>query len=190
MSDMIDIVLCGRGGQGILFATTVIEKTAMRKSMDVIGSETHGMAQRGGSGISHLRIGKSGSPTVPHGEADVLFSLDNNETARNIGFLKRGGACFTNAKGRSALHKAVLEYAAAAGASLFTLDADAIALEIGAQQSVNVAVLGLLPLKPELGFSRDVLIDAVKNTGPEKIRAKNVEVLLAAFEQALRENPV
>ncbi len=54
----VNIVLCGLGGQGILFMTKVIAQAALDKGYQVLGAETHGMAQRGGSVISHLRLGE------------------------------------------------------------------------------------------------------------------------------------
>ena len=65
--DTVNIVLCGLGGQGILFVTKVMAQTALNKGFDVMGAETHGMAQRGGSVISHLRIGRNQSSLVRTG---------------------------------------------------------------------------------------------------------------------------
>jgi len=72
-------VIVGIGGQGILFSSRVLGHIAMSKGETVIGSEVHGMAQRGGSVISHFKIGDYSSPLVKAGEADTLLAFDQNE---------------------------------------------------------------------------------------------------------------
>ena len=85
----INFVLSGLGGQGILFMTKIIAKTALRKGFSVMGAETHGMAQRGGSVISHLRLGNVNSSLVKPGSAQFLLSLEENEAYRNLPFLAK-----------------------------------------------------------------------------------------------------
>ncbi|MBW1888117.1 MAG: 2-oxoacid:acceptor oxidoreductase family protein, partial [Deltaproteobacteria bacterium] len=74
--DTVNIALCGLGGQGILFMTRVLAQAALDKGFNVMGAETHGMAQRGGSVISHLRLGDIESSLVMAGSARFLLSLD------------------------------------------------------------------------------------------------------------------
>jgi indolepyruvate ferredoxin oxidoreductase beta subunit len=92
----LKLILSGIGGQGVLFATSVFSETALSLGYDVLGSETHGMSQRGGSVISHLKIGAYESPLVRQGTADVLLAFDEDEAYRTLGFLTRGGLCFVN----------------------------------------------------------------------------------------------
>ncbi|MBW1920143.1 MAG: 2-oxoacid:acceptor oxidoreductase family protein, partial [Deltaproteobacteria bacterium] len=77
--DSVDIVLCGLGGQGILFMTRVIAQAALDKGLNIMGAETHGMAQRGGSVVSHLRLGQAQGSLVRTGSAHFLLGLDENE---------------------------------------------------------------------------------------------------------------
>ncbi|MBM4328696.1 MAG: indolepyruvate ferredoxin oxidoreductase, partial [Deltaproteobacteria bacterium] len=81
---MLEMILCGRGGQGIVFLTRMIGQILIAKGLDVLSSETHGMAVRGGSINSHLRVGPFHSPLVRESHADMLVSLDPGETANNI----------------------------------------------------------------------------------------------------------
>jgi hypothetical protein len=69
----IDILLCGLGGQGILFMTKLLARTAMDKGLNVMGAETHGMAQRGGSVVSHLRLGETEGSLVRAGTSFYLW---------------------------------------------------------------------------------------------------------------------
>ena len=92
MSDKItNILLVGVGGQGILLAAEILSETCMLAGFDVKKSEIHGMSQRGGSVVSHVRFGKQVfSPIVPEGEGDILFGFELMESYRSLGLLKPG----------------------------------------------------------------------------------------------------
>ena len=88
----INILFCGRGGQGVLTAAEVCGWAALLAGFHVKKSEVHGMAQRGGSVESHLRFGTIVySPLIPKGEADCLVSFDQGEHDRLQPFLKKNG---------------------------------------------------------------------------------------------------
>jgi indolepyruvate ferredoxin oxidoreductase beta subunit len=172
----VNIVLGGRGGQGILFSTTVLERAAVNAGVDVIGSETHGMAQRGGSVVSHLKVGKAHGPLVASGEADILVSLDKTEAYRNLHFLRSGGTCFSSVTEGDEIDPKVASYLEETGIRLFHLDADSIARSLGSPQAANVALLGLLASWPDSPFSEAELTASLKNSGAERFREKNLEV--------------
>ena len=78
--DRFDILIVGVGGQGVLLASEIISEIAMNAGLDVKKSEVHGMAQRGGVVSSHVRIGpKVYSPTIQHGQADILIAFEQAE---------------------------------------------------------------------------------------------------------------
>lgn len=106
----VNVVLCGLGGQGILFMTRILALTAMVQGHRVLGAETHGMAQRGGSVVSHLRIGEAESSLVRAGTAHFLLALDENEGYRNLPFVARKGMMVVNAADGGAPRDAVSEY--------------------------------------------------------------------------------
>jgi indolepyruvate ferredoxin oxidoreductase beta subunit len=81
---MVDIYLVGVGGQGIITASRVIGDAAILSGVNVLLSETHGMAQRGGSVVCTARIGDVQSPLVPDGQADVILSFELLETLRAV----------------------------------------------------------------------------------------------------------
>jgi indolepyruvate ferredoxin oxidoreductase beta subunit len=92
---MADILFCGIGGQGILKASEICGIAAMHSGYHVKKSEVHGMAQRGGSVVSHLRFGeKVNSPLIRPGTADLLVCFDRGEGERHARFLKSGGVSF------------------------------------------------------------------------------------------------
>ena len=80
-----NIVLAGVGGQGILLASQILGVSAVKEGFNVRVSEIHGMAQRGGAVVSHVRIGeKVHSPTVLEGDADVILGFEPLEALRNM----------------------------------------------------------------------------------------------------------
>ncbi|MEM0320075.1 MAG: 2-oxoacid:acceptor oxidoreductase family protein, partial [Candidatus Nezhaarchaeales archaeon] len=88
----VNIVLSGIGGQGILTLASILGTAAVIEGYDVRVAEVHGMAQRGGAVVCHVKIGKIvNSPLVMEGSADVLLSLELSETIRALNFLKPRG---------------------------------------------------------------------------------------------------
>ena len=98
MSQQIsNILLVGVGGQGILLASEILSEAAMLAGFDVKKSEIHGMSQRGGSVVSHVRYGQEVfSPIVPEGEGDILFGFELMETCRSLPLIKPGGIVVAN----------------------------------------------------------------------------------------------
>ena len=91
------IVLCGVGGQGTVLASKLVASAAMKKGFEVKSAETIGMAQKGGSVMSHLRIGDDvSSPMIGSGEADLIIGFEPSETVRMLPFLKKGGSIITS----------------------------------------------------------------------------------------------
>lgn len=127
------LIITGVGGQGILFITRLLAETAIAKGMPVLTSETHGMAQRGGIVISHLKVGDFSSPLVRPGQADGLIALKAENVAFHRSFMRSGGWITANGDESSCV-------TGEPGAA--TIDADAIALRLGNPTAVNLIVLG------------------------------------------------
>jgi indolepyruvate ferredoxin oxidoreductase beta subunit len=98
MTDTItNILLVGVGGQGILLASEILAEAFMIAGFDVKKSEIHGMSQRGGSVVSHVRFGKMVfSPVVPEGEGNILFGFELLETCRYLNLLRSGAKVIAN----------------------------------------------------------------------------------------------
>ena len=92
MNNQKNIVLCGVGGQGTVLASKLLAAAAMSKDIPVMSAETIGMAQRGGSVFSHLRMGNDlYSPMIETGTADLIIGFEPGETVRMLPYLKTGG---------------------------------------------------------------------------------------------------
>ena len=181
-----NILIVGVGGQGIILASEVLAKVAMRAGYDVKQSEVHGMAQRGGSVSSHVRFGKQVfSPTIPMGEADVLLSFELLESLRWLHYLMPGAATVVNAQqidpmtvasGKAEYPKNVRETVMSRGLRPFFIDGRAIAESAGHIKAVNVALLGVLSTLLE--FDRSLWEEAIRNRVP----AKSLDINFRAFE--------
>ncbi len=90
-SESFNILIAGVGGQGVLTLSRIIGEASLASGLNVLVAETHGLSQRGGAVVVHVRIGDVDSPLVPLGEADLMIGLELLEVIRNIGYMRRGG---------------------------------------------------------------------------------------------------
>jgi indolepyruvate ferredoxin oxidoreductase beta subunit len=127
------IIISGVGGQGVLFVTRLLAESAIRKGLAVFTSETHGMAQRGGTVLSHLKVGDFASPLIRPSRADGLLVLKAENLRQHGAFLKPDGWAIVNGR-PEALSETNL--------SAVAIDADSLAQKIGNVKSVNLIVLG------------------------------------------------
>ena len=98
MKNQVTSILCsGVGGQGIILASDIMAEVLFEAGYDVKKSDVHGMAQRGGSVVSHVRFGKKVcSPLIKQGDADILFAFELLEGLRCLNFMKPGGKVIIN----------------------------------------------------------------------------------------------
>jgi len=184
----VNIVLCGLGGQGILFMTKVLAQAGLDRGFDVMGAETHGMAQRGGSVVSHLRFGDVAGSLVRTHSAQFLLALEENEAYRNLPFLMEGGTMVANAdSGRFPVDK-VRVFLEKKQITCHSVPADAIAKELGAPLSSNLALLGFFSGFDDALFSHAELRATITKISPERVREKNLRIFDAGLEKAIKEN--
>jgi indolepyruvate ferredoxin oxidoreductase beta subunit len=179
----VNFVLSGLGGQGILFMTKILAGAALDKGLPVMGAETHGMAQRGGSVISHLRIGGAESSLVRAGTARFLLALEENEAYRSLPFLAREGSLYANAAPGSFPVPPVRDYLVKGGMTHRAADASRIALSHGAPMSANLALLGFFASFNEGPLSPDEIRAGIDRASPERFKKRNFEVFDAGFEK-------
>ena len=148
-----NIIICGVGGQGTVLAAKVLSQSAISKGEHVLSAETIGMAQRGGSVVSHVRIGDDAfSPLVPQGQADLLISFEAAEAVRNIDFLKADGTVIVNKKivqpvtaslsGKAFDTDEMLDYLQKRAAKVVAVDTDQACRDLGSSKVVNMVLLG------------------------------------------------
>lgn len=155
-----NVLLVGVGGQGILLASEILAEAAMLAGFDVKKSEIHGMSQRGGSVVSHVRYGKEVfSPIVPEGEGDILFGFELMETCRALPLLKSGGTVVANdlrisppsvLMGQEAYPEGLAERAKAQFPDFLLLDGQKLADQAGNVRAANTVLLGAVSKKLEI----------------------------------------
>lgn len=157
-------LLCGVGGQGTVLASRIIAAAAMEKGLNAKTAETIGMAQRGGSVVSHVRTGKHiASPMIPFGRADILIGFEPGEAVVNLKYLKRGGTLIvchqevrpvTASLGQSDYRGSdCLEYLKKTVEKCYIIDGEAICEACGSPKVLNVAVVGALCASGEMDLS-------------------------------------
>ncbi len=154
-----DIILAGVGGQGVLSIAAVIAEAAHSEGLKVRQSEVHGMAQRGGAVLAHLRISDAviASDLVPRGSADLIISMEPLESLRYLDWLAPGGALvtssepFVNIPDYPEIEGIYTSIRAVPNSHI--VEAAGLAKEAGLAKSVNVIIVGasspFLPLKME-----------------------------------------
>jgi indolepyruvate ferredoxin oxidoreductase beta subunit len=183
------ICLIGVGGQGTLLATLVLAETAILAGYDALGSEVHGMAQRGGIVESTVIIGDVRSPIISDGEADVLLGFEPVETYRALGKCSADSVVVSNTvpvtpysvaigKGPYPNVEKLFDFIRGQVKQLITLDAQALAEQAGARLATNVVMLGALAGSGVLPIPGE----AFKETIRTKTKEKLVEVNLRAFD--------
>ena len=156
-----NIMIVGVGGQGTLLTSRIIGKVALEGGYDVKISEVHGMAQRGGSVVTFVRYGeKVSEPVVEEGQADVIIAFERLEALRYAHFLKKDGVLIVNdcridpmtvVIGAMEYPEGILEELKNKH-TLYSIDGQKIALELGNSKVLNSVVLGFAA--PYIGFGK------------------------------------
>ena len=181
-----DILIVGVGGQGTILTGRVIAALAMAEGLDVKTAETHGMAQRGGSVITHVRIAeKVYSPLIPMGGGDILLSFEKLEALRWLPFLSAAGTVIVNTQeleplpvltGKQEYSTGILEEIEGKVARLIAVDALSMDPVTENPRMVNTFLLGILArIMP---YTKDKWLRVME----QEIKAKLVEINKKAFE--------
>jgi len=182
---IFNIVIAGVGGQGVLLASKVLAESALTSGLDVKQNEVHGMAQRGGSVISFVRIGDQvSSPVVMPGTADLLISFEPLEALRYVHYLKPEGRLVYNkvpinpstvAAGMAIYPPDVEQQIAAACPRSKGVEALSIAREAGNGKAVNMVMVGTV--MKHLPMNAEVITDVVKQLSKHKGAEVNLKAL-------------
>jgi indolepyruvate ferredoxin oxidoreductase beta subunit len=190
MGKTTNLFLCGVGGQGILLASEVISSACMKAGLDIKQSEVHGMAQRGGSVVAHLRFGeKVFSPLIEPGDADIVVSFELLEALRYLPYMNRKTRVIVNtqkilpspvATGVDTYPADVVDQLTQRGITVFPIDAFEIAKSAGETRAVNMVLVGALSAL--LPLDEKVFLAVISERIPEKIREKNIGAFLKGKE--------
>ena len=190
----INIIICGTGGQGVVLVSELLGNAAVNGGVAVKGSEVLGMAQRGGSVFSNLRLGGDViAPMTPEGKVDVLVAVEPSEALRNIHFLARNSVVVLNTTtvmpytvylGQSGYPTSdeIINQLKAVTDRIITMDASGIAKEAGSLQAANVVMLGALFGSGLMPIDQQHAKDAIAARFNEKVAAINFKAFDMGYE--------
>ena len=183
-----NILIVGVGGQGTLLASVLLGNLALEKGYDVKLSEVHGMAQRGGSVVTHVKISEDtvNSPLIEQGDADIIIAFEELEAYRWLPYLKKGGTMYVNTQqilpmpvimGQAEYPDNIMETRQKQAGTVKAFDALEIAERCGSVKAVNVVLLGAA--SRNLPFDEAAWIKVIE----ENVKPKFVELNKNAFEE-------
>lgn len=192
---MINILLAGVGGQGTVLAARVLAQAAQSKGWQVRTAETIGMAQRGGSVVSHVRMGSGEpvhAPLVAPGTADVIIAFEPGEACRALGYLKQGGSVVTAAAVVQPVTAALSSQAyrsedmlaalrrslEGSECKLETVDAEPILEQLGNRRALNTVLLAATVVSGSVPLSVAELKEAIAAC----VKPRFVEMNLTAVD--------
>ena len=183
----LNILITGVGGQGVIMLSELLGEAVVEEGLKIRGSEVLGMAVRGGSVFSNLRIGEDVfGPLTPTGKCDIMLALEPTEALRNMIFLSESSLVILNTQ-------AVKPFTVALGQSTYpsmddmlntlrpavnrvvTIDAAALAQKAGSLQSTNIVMLGALFGSGKIPIAIDKMKEIIKSRFPAKASATNLE---------------
>ncbi len=160
------ILISGTGGQGVLFLTRILAHAAVEKNMDVLTSETHGMSMRGGTVVSHVKIGSFKSPLICMGQGDVGLFLDGSSFDVYRSFIMGEGKSFVNTD---------------VSGEYYNIDATGMAKEMGALLITNLTLLGYSVKEGKLFCDKEVMETTIRKLS----QPGHLELNLKGFEMGL-----
>ena len=186
-----NILIVGVGGQGTLLASVLLGNLALDKGYDVKLSEVHGMAQRGGSVVTHVKISEDivNSPLIEQGDADIIIAFEELEAYRWLPYLKKGGTMYVNTQqilpmpvimGQAEYPDNIMETLEKQAGKVKAFDALEIAERCGSIKAVNVVLLGAA--SRDLPFDEAAWVKVIE----ENVKPKFVELNKNAIEEGRR----
>jgi len=161
------IIVSGKGGQGVLFVTRLLAEAGMEMSLDVLTAETHGMAMRGGTVISHVKVGSFKSPLIRKGRADTGLFLVPSNVAIHGSYVKPDGSCVVNTD---------------RGGAYAAIDATQYARELGSLLVTNLVLLGYAVSREALFCDEAVMKKVIKKAS----HPRYVDLNLRGFDRGLQ----
>ena len=190
---MMNCMIAGVGGQGTVLASKLIAAAAMQYDYNVRTTETIGMAQRGGSVVSHVRISDKTihSPLIPRGEADLIIAFEPAEGVRLLPYLHEDGLMIvcdlavrpvTDSLGDSGYEgKTMIDFLEASEYDIAVMDGAKL-IESCGPKALNVALLGAAIGSGRFPFRMNDIEAVIKEKIPERFHEMNLRALGAGSE--------
>ena len=191
------IYIIGVGGQGTIKTATIIGEAAMAQGLNVVMSEVHGMAQRGGTVVTELKIGDSLSPLNEKYSADLLLAFEPSELLRATSIIGKDtniiASCssiipFTVSLGISKYPdiNQIIERLSKKVDNLHFIDAEKIAIEAGNIIAANIVILGAALATSKFPLKKENIIESMKQNLPIKSIDMNIKALEMGSKEYLK----
>jgi indolepyruvate ferredoxin oxidoreductase beta subunit len=191
----LDIVFSGVGGQGIVVSSDIFCEAALLDGWDVAKAEVHGMAQRGGSIVAHVRVGEEVQvPLIEKGRANVILGFELLETARTLPMLHKDGSVIVNTKyippstslvgsAKFLTHEKLLELIRDRAHAVYEIDGIKLANRLGNVIVANTVLLGALSALPENPVKKEAFEKAISG----RLKERFVDINLKAFHMGRKQ---
>ena len=189
----LDLLITGVGGQGVILASDIISEAALAAGYDVKKTDTLGMAQRGGSVVSHVRIGQQvWSPLIKEGEVDIILAFEKLEAARWSHYLRRGAIAVVNNQALPPLSvnlgnerypsdNEITDILGQVTERVYFVNGTGCARELGNIRTLNIFMLGCVSLFLPLR------VHTWKSTISQRVPSKVLQVNITAFSRGRKE---
>jgi len=187
------IIFAGVGGQGVLTASSIVGKAALLSGINVVMSEVHGMAQRGGIVVTEMKIGDAKSPLIGKGEADIVVGFEPVEAYRALPKVHRGSYVIVNTE-------PIIPITASLGDSAYPdvnellenmkvlnvipIEATEIARKAGDSITTNIVMLGALSKLPIFPLEKEILKEAIRQSISPRYHEMNLKAFEMGYEAA------
>jgi indolepyruvate ferredoxin oxidoreductase beta subunit len=194
-TDVIDIVISGVGGQGVLTLAEILAKAALDEGHNVRVGEIHGMAQRGGHVVCTVRIGENAlGPIVDPGSADLLVGFEPVETLREAHMVRKDGLVLMNShiqypvavsmgKAEYPSNDSILKSIGNFSSRIIEIDAMAMAHEAGNALAMNMAMLGCIIGTGIAPISLETALKTVQSAFPKRFESINTKAVNLGFQK-------
>ncbi len=188
-----NVLVVGVGGQGILTLSRLLAEAALNNGYNVVVSEIHGLAQRGGSVAVHVRIALNNAPLaplIPRGGANIMVALEGHEALRYLEYLSPQGVIILNKRiippsvpnVRIYSIDDVIGIINKLGIKHYDISAEEVALKLGKPYVTNVVILGFLAKIGILPIAKENFIKAIRKVFSERVATDNI----TAFEEGYK----
>ncbi len=181
------IIFAGVGGQGVLTASSIVGKASLLSGINVVMSEVHGMAQRGGIVVTEMKIGEAKSPLIGKGEADIIVGFEPVEAYRALPKAHKGSYVIVNTEpiipitvslGDSSYPEVNELLENMKDLNVIPIEATELARKAGDSITTNIVMLGALVKLPIFPIEKEKIKEAIK----QSINPRYHELNFKAFE--------
>ncbi len=191
----LNILIVGVGGQGVILMSELLGKVAVAEGLNVRGSEVLGMAVRGGSVTSTIRIGSDvHGPLIPMGKGDILIGMEPAEALRSVVYLSKSGLVILNTRkvvpftatlGEREYPSLdiIIEKLKLIARKVVALNAAQIAEEVGSPLAANIVMLGALFATDQIPIKLETIREALKSRFPPKLAPVNLKAFDLGYQK-------